>query len=73
MELVYNKNAAARQQLQDMYEFNGAVYVINVHALLDKGLPKFTKKVKYVMSKERSVDVDDIYDFYQVETIIRNM
>ena len=72
VELVYNKNAAGRQQLQDMYEFNGAVYVINVQALLDKGLSKFTKKVKYVMSKENSVDIDDIYDFYQVETIIKN-
>lgn len=72
VELVYNKNAAGRQQLQDMYEFNGAVYVINVQALLDKGLVKFTKRVKYVMSKEHSVDIDDIYDFYQVETIIKN-
>ena len=72
VELVYNKNAAGRQQLQDMYEFNGAVYVINVQALLDKGLSKFTKRVKYVMSKEHSVDIDDIYDFYQVETILKN-
>ncbi|MBR5824712.1 MAG: acylneuraminate cytidylyltransferase family protein [Paludibacteraceae bacterium] len=72
VELVYNKNAAGRQQLQDMYEFNGAVYVINVKALLDKGLSKFTKRVKYVMSKEHSVDIDDVYDFYQVETIIKN-
>lgn len=72
VELVYNKNAAGRQQLQDMYEFNGAVYVINIQSLLDKGLAKFTKKVKYMMSKEHSVDIDDIYDFYQVETIIKN-
>lgn len=72
VELVYNKNAAGRQQLQDMYEFNGAVYVINIQALLDKGLAKFTKKVKYLMAKEQSVDIDDIYDFYQVEAIIKN-
>ncbi len=72
VELVYNKNAAGRQQLQDMYEFNGAVYVINIQALLDKGLSMFTKRVKYAMSKEHSVDIDDIYDFYQVETIIKN-
>lgn len=72
VELVYNKNATGRQQLPDMYEFNGAVYVINIQSLLDKGLAKFTKKVKYLMSKEHSVDIDDIYDFYQVETIIKN-
>lgn len=73
VELIYNKSAAGRQQLQDMYEFNGAVYVINVQALLCKGLSKFTKKVKYVMSKEHSVDIDDIYDFKLVETIIKGI
>ena len=73
VELVYNKNAAGRQLLQDMYEFNGAVYVINIQALLDKGLAKFTKRVKYVMSKEHSVDIDDIYDFKLVETILKGI
>jgi len=24
------------------------------------------------MSKEHSVDIDDIYDFYQVESILKN-
>lgn len=73
VELVYNKNAAGRQQLQDMYEFNGAVYIINIQALLHKGLAGFTRKVKYLMSKEHSVDIDDIYDFKLVETIIKEI
>lgn len=72
VQLVYNKKAAGRQQLQEMYEFNGAVYVMNVQSLIEKGIAGFTKKVKYVMSKENSVDIDDIYDFYQVEIILRN-
>lgn len=72
VHLVYNKKAFGRQQLQDMYEFNGAVYVINVRSLLDKGMGNFTKRVKYVMSKDHSVDIDDIYDFYQVESILKN-
>ena len=70
VELVYNKSAAGRQQLQEMYEFNGAVYIINIPALLEKGIAGFTKKVKYVMSKEHSVDVDDIYDFKLIEAIV---
>ena len=71
VELVYNKNATGRQLLQDMYEFNGAIYVINIQSLINKGIARFTKKIKYVMSKEHSVDIDDVYDFYQVETIIK--
>ncbi len=70
VQLVYNKKAEGRQQLAEMYEFNGAVYVINVQSLLEKGMRNFTKKVKYVMSKEHSIDIDDIYDFYQVEAIM---
>ncbi len=72
VQLVYNKKAVGRQQLADMYEYNGAVYVMNVSSLIEKGMSGFTKRVKYVMSKEHSVDIDDIYDFYQVESILKN-
>ena len=72
VQLVYNKKALGRQQLPDMYEYNGAVYVMNVSSLLEKGMSGFSKRVKYVMSKEHSVDIDDIYDFYQVESILKN-
>lgn len=72
VQLVYNKKANGRQLQTKMYEFNGAIYVINVEALMDKGLGGFTKRVKYVMSKEHSFDIDDIYDFLQVEAVIKN-
>ena len=71
IQLVYNKKALGRQQLPEMYEFNGAIYIINIDALLDKGMGAFTKRVKYVMSKEHSIDIDDIYDFLQVESILK--
>lgn len=72
VQLVYNKKAVGRQQLADMYEYNGAVYVMNVASLLEKGMGGFFKCVKYVMPKEHSVDIDDIYDFYLVESILKN-
>lgn len=71
IQLIYNKNAEGRQQLKEMYEFNGAVYVINVESLLEKGMKNFSRKVKYVMSKENSIDIDDIYDFKLVESIMK--
>lgn len=70
VQLIYNKAATGRQLLPEMYEFNGAVYVMNIQSLLEKGMVGFTKKVKYVMSKEHSVDIDDIIDFKLIETII---
>ena len=71
VQLTYNKKTLGRQQLPDMYEFNGAVYVMSVDALLEKKMAGFTKIVKYVMSKEHSIDIDDIYDFLQVESILK--
>ena len=71
VQLTYNKKTLGRQQLPDMYEFNGAVYVMSVDALLEKKMAGFTKTVKYVMSKEHSIDIDDIYDFLQVESILK--
>lgn len=71
LELVYNKNAAGRQSLPTFYEFNGAIYVINTKSLREKGLSRFTKRLKYVMPKESSVDIDDIWDFMLIESIIK--
>ena len=72
IQLIYNKNATGRQALSTLYEFNGAIYVINVAALREKGLSGFNKRIKYVMPKESSIDIDDIYDFTLVEAIIQN-
>lgn len=71
VQLTYNRGATGRQSQKEMYEFNGAVYVMNVDALLEKGLGGFTRRVKYIMSKEHSIDIDDIYDFLQVEAIMK--
>ena len=71
VELVYNKKAQGRQSLPTLYEFNGAIYVINVESLKNKGLAGFDKKIKYVMPKESSIDIDDIYDFMLIERIMK--
>ena len=48
VNLVYNKHAGGRQSLPTFYEFNGAIYVINVDSLKHKGLGGFNKRIKYV-------------------------
>lgn len=72
VELIFNKTAGGRQALQTFYEFNGAIYVINIKALKEKGLGRFDKRIKYVMPKENSLDIDDIYDFMLIESILKN-
>ncbi len=72
MVSVFNKNGLGRQFVREMYETNGAVYVMNVKSLQEKGMKGFSRKVKYMMPKEHSVDIDDIIDFMLVETILKN-
>lgn len=62
--------ANRRQDVQAFYEVNGAVYVINVKSLKEKGLPKFDKRVKYVMDAKNSIDIDTILDFEMTEFML---
>lgn len=71
MVSIFNKDGLGRQFVKEMYETNGAVYIINIKSLLDKGMKGFTRKIKYIMSKANSVDIDDIIDFKLAETILK--
>ncbi|MFD3000881.1 cytidylyltransferase domain-containing protein [Pontibacter toksunensis] len=58
-----------RQDCPKVYELNGAIYIINVDKLKQKGLSHLDKQ-KYVMDKKASIDVDDEIDFSLVELVI---
>ena len=46
------------------------MYVISVKALKEKGLPNFTKRIKYVMPAENSIDIDTLLDFEMAEFLL---
>ncbi|PWB24559.1 cytidylyltransferase domain-containing protein [Flavobacterium sp. HTF] len=58
-----------RQDCPVVYELNGAIYVIKVDKLLEKGYQKLNM-TKYVMPKEASIDIDDIVDFKIAEILM---
>lgn len=61
-----------RQDAPEVYEYNGAVYVINVTSLRKESLNQFKKVVKYVMSQEDSLDLDTPFDWQMAEFIMNN-
>lgn len=61
-----------RQDCPPVYDYNGAIYIINVESLKEKPLSKFTKRVKYVMNEEYSLDLDTMLDWYMAELMIAN-
>ncbi len=73
LEHVIGGNGVRRQDAQKLYEYNGAVYVINAKAVKEKGLAGFTKIKKYVMAEENSVDIDTMLDWKVVEALLRDI
>lgn len=61
-----------RQDAPKVWEYNGAVYVINTASLRKMRLGEFTRRRMYEMSRERSIDLDTPTDWLIAETLIRN-
>ena len=61
-----------RQDAPKVWEYNGAVYVINVESLRRMPLSAFTRRRMSVMPAERSVDLDPPVDWLIAETLIEN-
>ena len=63
-------NITRRQDAPKVYEYNGAIYVINPKSLKKMSLNKFTKRVKYVMDEKSSLDLDTMNDWHMAELLI---
>lgn len=69
LELTLAGNSNRRQDLKNYFEYNGAIYIINVETLKIKHLREFQKIKKYVMSAEHSIDIDTEMDWLMAEFI----
>ena len=65
-----SNGATRRQDAAKYYEYNGAVYVINAKAVIEKGLGGFNKIRKYVMPEINSLDIDVMTDWYIAESLL---
>ncbi len=70
LEKVIGKANERRQDAEKLFEYNGAVYVINAKSVKDKGLGGFSKIKKCVMCEEESVDIDTMLDWQSVAIIM---
>ena len=66
-------NITRRQDAPQCWEYNGAIYVINPESLKRMPLGKFGKRVKYVMDKLYSIDLDTPTDWIIAEAIMNNI
>ena len=64
-------NFTRRQDAPKVWEYNGAIYFINIQTLRNKPLAIFKKVLKYYMPDIDSVDIDTIIDWKLCESILR--
>ncbi|WP_289060220.1 acylneuraminate cytidylyltransferase family protein [uncultured Zobellia sp.] len=59
-----------RQDCPQVWEFNGAIYIIDVKTLKSKRLSEFEKRAKYVMDEISSHDLDTPLDWLVAKAIV---
>lgn len=59
-----------RQECPKVWEYNGAIYIINVESLKKSPLNKFKKVKKYVMDEMSSHDIDSMLDWRVAEVLL---
>ena len=64
-------NIFRRQDAPKVYEYNGAIYIMNAEKLKTTHMHKMQKRVKYVMDEMSSFDLDTMTDWNIAESIIK--
>jgi len=72
LEKLLGGHFTTRQSVPTVYEYNGAVYVINATAIRKYSRSHFTKVKKYTMDSVHSVDLDTAMDWAYCEFLIGN-
>jgi CMP-N,N'-diacetyllegionaminic acid synthase len=65
-------NFIRRQDCPPVYEYNGAIYIINIESLRRSHISQFTKVRKFLMSDINSVDIDTPLDWSFTEFLLQN-
>ena len=59
-----------RQDVPKVWEYNGAIYIINISTIEKRSFAEFEKIRKYLMNEKSSVDVDGEMDLQYINRII---
>lgn len=62
-------NIFRRQDAPKVYEYNGAIYIMNAEVLKTTHMHKMQKRIKFVMDDLSSFDLDTMWDWKMAEMI----
>lgn len=60
-----------RQDCPSVFEYNGAIYIINIDSFLTKGFRGLKRIRKYIMDSRYSIDIDDQLEWEFAEFIMQ--
>lgn len=66
-----NGNIFRRQDAPKVYEYNGAIYIMDAEKLKTTHMHKMQKRVKYIMDSQSSFDLDTMQDWEMAEMILK--
>ena len=60
-----------RQDAPKVYEYNGAIYIMDAHTLKHTHIHKIPHRVKYTMDAKSSIDLDTMQDWQMAEMMLQ--
>lgn len=66
-----NGNIFRRQDAPKVYEYNGAIYIMDADELKRTHMHRLPHRIKYVMDEKSSFDLDTMEDWNMAETMIK--
>ncbi|MCK4781628.1 acylneuraminate cytidylyltransferase family protein [Candidatus Parcubacteria bacterium] len=66
-----NFRTLRRQELQDIFFFDGTIYISYIDTYKQKRTIYHELTLGYIVPKYKSLEVDDIYDFISIEALIK--
>lgn len=64
-------NIFRRQDAPKVYEYNGAIYIMNAETLKTTHMHQMKRRIKYVMDEMSSFDLDTMWDWKMAEAIVK--
>ena len=70
LKRLFGEESTLRQNVPDVYNYNGAIYIMNVESLKKNSYNDFKAIHKYVMDEESSLDLDTPFHWEFMEFIM---
>lgn len=64
-------NIFRRQDAPKVYEYNGAIYIMDAEKLKTTHMHRMQKRVKYIMDAQSSFDLDTMQDWEMAEMVLK--